>query len=86
MQRRGLTRPQAERDLLRHDLDHIKLGQPGTRRTQRHVLQDRNAAGGVLDELRPAAPPLQVLNKIAPGRQTPPPPKVLKDGKEQTSH
>lgn len=82
---RGLTRPQAERDLLRHDLDDVELGQPRARRTQRHVLQDRDAAGGVLDELRPAAPPLQVLNQIAPGRQTPPPPKVLKDGTKETS-
>lgn len=61
-----LTWPQADGDLLRHNLDDIVLGRPGPFRAQGHALHDRNAAGGVLNEPRLAAPLLQVLTKIAP--------------------
>lgn len=76
---RILTWTQAERYHLRHDLDNINLGQARPFMTQRKVLQDRNAAGGILNVSYLAAPLLQVLNKVTPGRQSPSPSKILWD-------
>lgn len=76
---RILTWTQAERYHLRHDLDNIIPGQARPFITQRIVLQDRNAAGGILNVSYIAAPLLQVLNKVTPGRQSPSPSKILRD-------
>lgn len=76
---RILTWTQAERYHLRHDLDNIIPGQARPFITQRKVLQDWNAAGGILNVSRLTAPLLHVLNKVTPGRQSPSPSKILRN-------
>lgn len=83
----SLTRPQAEGDFLRHNLDDIVMRLPGAFRTQRPVLQDGEAAPRVLDEAHLAASLQQVVTKVAAGGQSPAPPEVLRDGqKPQMTH
>lgn len=79
--RRKPTRPQAEGQLLGHDLDDVILGQPF--RTEGNVLQDRDTTAGVLHKAGLTPSFLQVLYEIAARRQSLPPPEVLKDGKKQ---